>query len=519
MKTALDWYDETLVDAAHANLNHPFSCPQCLKDVTSARGAVNVAHFRHKDASPGCPDYHPGLGHSFWGATADSRLELRIAVDEVCWNLYLKLSDLTEKELALTSVAELRSRQVALLHQNGDLSRINGLCLWPGSGTTTVAVDPANQVRRVFTEGIWPPKSDRWNREAQMIPTTGAVFGQDLGGDYRMCTGGRPLHLGRTAVWVSSSSAGPPESLRPQKLNHQNGFTAWRLVVTAKALPAARQWLARMGIAVTDAREPTVVLTPPTYYRNDGAHVIHAEDSPIVAPSSVADVVVAEADGVFAALRIDAPGDLVRVAGGSGTIRIRTRSGDVVHVERQSPWFNGTYDAPAWSLHNGTQVCKPYSALEVGEIGKLKINVTQHMPLQFSAFVRYLDRSSSRMSRIGADGLNAWLQGIRADALFLEISAGSFGVLRVKRAGPSTAPLLDEDTNKSEQMLSPDVQVDPPPTVIEDRRGSRPVRSPSQPAQRRTVWSSAFRTLREFGRPPRRDKAESDSDWQWRIQR
>lgn len=519
MKTALDWHDETLVDADHANLNHPFSCPQCLKDVTSARGAVNTAHFRHKDASPGCPDYHPGLGHSFWGATADSRIELRIAVDEVRWNLYLKLSDLTENELALTSVAELRSRQIAILYQNGEISRINGLCLWPGSGTTTVAVDPANQVRRVFTEGIWPPKSDRWNQEAQQIPNMGAVFGQDLGGDYRMCTAGRPLYLGRTAVWVSSLSAGPPESLRPQKLNHQNGFTAWKFAVTTKALPAARQWLARMGIAVTDARDPTVVLTPPTYYRNDGAHVIHVEDSPIVAPSSVADVVVAEADGVFVALRINAPGQLARVAGGSGTIRIRTRSGDVVHIERHSPWFDGKFDVPAWSLHNGTQVCQPYSTLEVDEIGRLNLTVTQHMPLQFSAIVRYPDRFSSRISHIGADALDAWLQDVRADALFLEISASSFGVLRVKRIVQFIEPLLHEDTHTSDEVVSPDLQCESPPPVVDDRQVSKPVRPPHQPTRRRTVWSSAYRTLRGFDQPPRREKAASDSDWQWRIQR
>lgn len=519
MKTALDWYDEALVDAAHANRNHPFSCPQCLKDVTSARGEVNAAHFRHKDASPGCPDYHPGLGNSFWSGTADTRLELRIAVDEVRWNLYLKLSDLTEKELALTSVAELRTRQVAVQHQNGDISRMNGLCLWPGSGTTTVGVDPANQVRRVYTEGNWPPSSDRWNREVQQIPNAGAVFGQDLGGDYRMCTAGRPLYLGRTAVWVSSLSAGPPGSLKPQKLNRQNGFTAWRFVVTTGAVPAARKWLARMDIAVTEARDPTVVFTPPTSYREDGAHVIHADDSPIVAPSSVADVVVAEADGVFAALRIVAPGQLARVAGGSGTIRIRTRSGDVVHIERQSPWFDGKFDVPAWSLHNGAQVCQPYSTLEVDEIAKLNVTVLQHMPLQFSALVRYSDRFCSRMFNIGADGLNAWLQDIRANALFLEISAGSFGVLRVKRTGPSTEPSLDENTHASEQVLSPDVQGEPPPAAIEYRKVSKPVRSPSQPTHRWTVWSTAYRTLRGFGQPPRRDKAAFDSDWQWKIQR
>lgn len=519
MRTALDWYNEDLVDAAEADRNHPFSCPQCLKDVTSARGEVNTAYFRHKDASPGCPDYHPGLGSSFWGGTADSRLELRIAVDEVRWNLYLKLSDLTENELALTSVAELRTRQVAILHQNGDTTRINGLCLWPGSGKTTVAVNPANQVRRVFTEGIWPPKSDRWNREVQQIPNTGAVFGQDLGGDYRMCTAGRPLYLGRTAVWVSSLSAGPPESLKPQKLKHQNGFNAWKFVVTTKAVPTARQWLARMGIAVTDARDPTVVLTPPTYYRIDGAHVINVDDSPIVAPSSVADVVVAEADGVFVALRIEEPGELARVAGGSGTIRIRTRSGDVVHIERQTPWFDGKFDVPAWSLHNGTQVCQPYSTLEVDEIGNLNLRVMQHMPLQFSALVRYPDRFSTRISHIGADGLNAWLQDVRANALFLEISAGSFGVLRVKRTGQFIEPLLDEDAHTSDEVVSADSQCESPPPLVEDRQVSMPVRSPSQPTRRRTVWSSAYRTLRGFGQLPRRDKAASDSDWQWRIQR
>ncbi|AMY54754.1 hypothetical protein [Rhodococcoides fascians] len=517
MKTALDWYDETLVDAAHANLNHPFSCPQCLKDVTSARGEVNAAHFRHKDASPGCPDYHPGLGSSFWGGTADSRLELHLAVDGVRWNLYLKLSDLTEKELTLTSVAELRTRQVAILHQNGDISRVNGLSFWPGSGTSTVGVDPANQIRRVYTEGNWPPNSGRWNQEVQQIPKAGAVFGQDLGGDYRKCTASRPLYLGKPAVLVSSSPAGPPESLKPQKLNQQNGFAAWKFVVTNKAVPTARRWLATMDILLTEARDPTVVVTPPTDYRNDETHVIHVDDSPIVSPSTVADVLVAESDGVLAPLRLDLPGQLAQVTGGLGNIRLRTRSGDVVNIERQSPWFDGHFDVPAWSLHKGAQVCRPYCTLEVHSISNLKIAVTQHIPLRFSAVVRYPDQFSSRVSHVGADGLNSWLQNIRADALFLEISAGSFGVLRIIRTSPLIKPLLDEEVHMNEQGLSLDGQCELPPLFIEEQQPSNPVRSLSQSTRGRTAWSSAYRTLRGFSQSPRRDQAGSGSDWQWRI--
>lgn len=517
MKTALDWHNEALVDAAHADRNHPFSCPQCFKDVTPARGDINAAYFRHNDASPGCPDYHAGLGGSSFVGAADSRLELRVAVHELDWKLYLKLPDLTEKELALTSVTELQTRQLAIQHQNGDISRMNGLCLWPGSGITTAGVDPANQVRRVYTEGNWPRNSDRWNREVQQIPNIGAVFGQNRGGDYQMCTASRPLYLGSTALWVSPLGAGPPESLNPQKLRQYNGFTAWQFIATNRTVSKARQWLKRTGIAITEARDPTVVFTPPTHYRNDGTHVIDVDDSPIVAPSSVADALVAESNGVIAALRFDAPGQLARVTGGTGNIRIRTRSGDVLHIERQSSSLDRQF-AQAWFLRVGTHVCHPYRSLEVGSIGNLKLEVTNQMPLEFSALVRYPNQFSTRISRMGADGLNTWLQLIRPDVHSLEISAGSFGVLRINRTGLLVETILGEISKPSDQVVDPDVVIEPPPLELDDLLTPKTVRSPSRSLRRHTAWSSAYRTLRGLDQTHRRNNVQTDSDWQWRIQ-
>lgn len=518
MKTALDWHDEALVDAAHADRNHPFSCPQCFKDVIPARGDINAAYFRHNDASPGCPDYHAGLGGSSWVGSADSRLELRVAVHEMDWNLYLKLPDLTEKELALTSVTELQTRQLAIQHQNGDVSRMNGLCLWPGSGTTTASVDPANQVRRVYTEGNWPWNSDRWNREVQQIPHNGAVFGQDRGGDYQMCTPSRHLYLGTTALWVSPLAAEPPESLNPQRLSHLNGFAAWKFVVTTGTVSKARQWLATAGITITEARDPTVVITPPTYYRNDGTHVIHDGDSPIVAPSSVADSLVAESNGVIAALRLDATGQLARVTGGSQNIRIRTRSGDILHIERQSHSLDGRF-AQAWFLRVGTQVCQPYCSLEVNEIENMRLEVTNQMPLDFSAFVRYPDQLPSRISHIGADGLNKWLQLIGTDAQSLEISAGSFGVLRIDHTGLPGETFLGENAHKSQQAVDTNLVSEPLSAELEDLLTPKPVRSPSRSTRRHTAWSFAYRTLRGLEQTHRRDGVQTDSDWQWRKQR
>ncbi|WP_167322937.1 hypothetical protein [Rhodococcoides kroppenstedtii] len=505
------------MDAAHANLNHAFSCPQCLKDAIPARGRINVAHFRHGDASPGCPDYHPGLGGSSWASKTDSRLQLRAAVEGSNWNLYLKLPDLTEKELLMTSVTELQGRQIAIQHQNNEVSLINALCLWPGAGTTTFEVAPSHQVQRVYTTGNWPPGSDRWNRVVQQLPDRGAVFGQDRGGDYLMCTGSRPLYLGTNALWVSAVSAKPPSFLQPRKLNQYNGFTAWRFIVTPRIVGAARQWLTKAGTTVTETQEPTEVLTPPTSYRSDDAHVIQFDDHLIVAPSAVADVLVAESSGVFAALRLDASDQLAKVIGGSETVRIRTKSGDVLRIERQLPEPALNLNA-AWSVAIGAENYPPYSKIEIPEIKDLKVRAGNNLPLRFSAAVRHLDQFSSRVSGMNADGLNSWLRRIRTDALAVEISVGSFGIICIERARSLMEPSRDEAPEPPENLITAEGVRE----LTSPAYAAPQTTTPVQPAGRTpttTRWQNAYTALQGRDQLGRRHWNQPGTDWRWRIQK
>ncbi|MBY6706223.1 hypothetical protein HQ308_05355 [Rhodococcus sp. BP-241] len=417
----------------------------------------------------------------------------------------------------MTSVTELRGRQIALQHQNSEVSFINALCLWPGAGTTTFQVNPSHQVQRVYTAGDWPPGSDRWTRVVQQLPNRGAVFGQDRGGDYLMCTGTRPLYLGTNALWVSAISAKPPSFLRPQRLNQLNGFTAWGFVVTPQIAVAARQWLTTAGTTVTETQDPTEVRTPPTSYRNDDVHVIQFDDELIVAPSTIADVLVAESSGIFAALRLNSSGQLARIVGGSEEIRIRTKSGDILRVERELTKSDLNLST-VWSVAIGTENYPPYSKIELAEIKHLRVRAVTHLPLQFSAVVRHPTQFSMRVSNVDADHLSSWLKNIRTDALSVEVSAGSFGVIRLERTSLLVDPVKDEDPEPPEKMITPEGRLESTPPA----HAAPQVTAAIQLARRTpttTQWHHAYTALQYREHLGRHDWNRPETDWRWRIQR
>lgn len=514
----MDWHSESLVDAEVANRNHPFDCPNCWKEVTLAQGEINAAYFRHRDASPSCPDYHPGSGaYSHRIGHSDSRFVLRLARAEDKWTLYFKLPELQAKEMAsVVSPRELVGLTVALQHHNGDITGVNALELWPGSGTSTVTVDPANQIRRTFTQGDWRTWDfKRWNNEVQDIPATGAVFAQDSGGDYVLCTGSRPLYLGRSAVFVAQEPASPPRWVESDKLESHQGFAAWHFVAPRATDTRYSQWLKKLGTTMAETRDPSIILTPPIEYRNDETHMIRSGDCAVIEPSSSAAAIVAQTSQEFQALKVGKTGQFVRLSGNFFDVHLRTRSGDDMHITGDD--FSASEhpfgSSQLWGITIEGEVHMPYSAVEIDEIRALRIGVNTEIPLRFTATVQYPGKTVTRLSRVNREALQSWLAQIDSSAFSLEVDAGSFGLIRIISTRRSHQPADSNDRAYPTHGT---------PRHEAEGSGTRHTRHLSRNDSDRSQWSSAFIALRaddKLSRPYWALGGRRDSTQYWRIQR
>lgn len=517
MKHAIDWHSESLVDADVARKNHPFTCPHCWKVVTLAKGDINAAYFRHNDASPSCPDYHPGLGASSqWDTHQDTRFPLRLACADAKWTLYFKLPELQEEEIRSVEPRDLRALAVGLLHQNGDMTSINGLELWPGAGTSTVTVNPANQIRRTYTQGKWPRWDvNRWNNTVQEIPAMGAIFSQDRGGDYVLCTASRPLYLGRSAVFVAQEPTSPPRWLRSSKLENHDGFAAWHFVAPQTSDTDYSRWLTQLGTAIAETHDPSTVLTPPIDYRNDETHVIRANDCAIVAPSSVAEAIVAQSSLEFQPLRLRSPDEFVRLSGNFHEARLRTRSGDQIHVVKEDLPTHGKQfgHSQLWGITVEGRVCNPYSVIEIEEIRQPRLGIDTELSLRFTATVNYPHKPPTRLSHADSESVRNWLRVIDSNACMLEVDAGSFGIIRIISA------------RHSRQIIDADCRTDTTGTTpqrLASTSDIRRIRQSSPNETNRSQWDSAFVTLRADDRTPRPYwvlEGRRNSNQYWRIQR
>ncbi|MET8429727.1 hypothetical protein [Nocardia sp. NPDC004860] len=516
MKHAMDWHLELLVDAEDAEKSHPgFECPNCWKEVTLARGKINAAYFRHADESPSCPDYHPGISSSSqWTSQHDSRFALRLACTEDKWTLYLKLPELRDTEIAKVTPQSLKGLAVALQHENGDPTIVNGLELWPGSGRSTVTFNPANPILRAYPQGDWPWDPMRWNHAVQNIPAMGAVFCQEMGGDYILCTASRPVYLGRSVVFLARHPVSPPKWITTRRLESHDGFTAWHFAAPCDADSRYSRWLTSLGTALAEIHDLSTFLTPPIDYGNDETHVIQANDCAIIAPSSTAVAIVAESSQELLLLKLSEPGDFVRLSGSFRDARLRTRSGDQMHVTKrdlaqpQQPFGR----ARLWCIMIGSRVHRPYSADDIDEIRAPELWVGTEIPLRFVAKVQYPNKTVTRLSHVNAEELGKWLKLVDSTACSLEVDAGSFGIIRISSAKQPHQPVEADDGSGASRGLSRNAP------NSGTRRGQRSALN----ALKRPQWSSSFMALRadgEFSRPYWMLGGRRNPTGDWRIQR
>lgn len=516
MKRAMDWHSQSLIDADVADKTHPFQCPTCWTDVILAQGEVNAAYFRHKDQSLRCPDYQPGSSTSAqWSNQHDPRLTLRLSCVDDKWTLYFKLPEIQPNEIARGS-QNLKGMNVALQHRNNRITQVNGYELWPGSGTSTVTVNPANPIDRIFTQGDWP-KWDlkRWNNKVQNIPRKGAVFSQDRGGDYVLCTESRPLYLGRSAVFVAPEQTLPPKWISSRKLDTHDGFAAWHFTAPRAAETSYSRWLTKFGTTIAKVQDPSRILTPPIDYRNADMHVIPSDDCAIIAPSSIASAIVAQSSLDFQPLRLDMPGELVRLSGSFRTARLRTRSGDELHVTKENLPDPGELSVHSqhWNIVIGSNICRPYSSVDIDEIREPRLEFDTELALRFTATVQYPGKTIKRLANANSYALRDWLERVESSASLLEVDAGSFGIIRIN------------SVRQPEPTQIPDDPADPSPSTSRDNTPEPHIQHAETSTingLKRSRWSYAYMALRAGGGIPgpywssdgRRESAQD-----WRIRR
>ncbi|MGW5108090.1 hypothetical protein [Nocardia sp. NPDC004123] len=514
MKHAIDWHFGSLVDAEVAEKSHPgFECPNCWKEVTLARGKINAAYFRHTDESPSCPDYHPGISSSQWTSQHDSRFALRLAHADDKWTLYIKLPELRTTEIAQVTPQLLKGLAVALQHENGgDPTIVNGLELWPGSGRSTVTFNPANQILRAYPRGDWPGDPMRWNHAVQNIPAMGAVFCQEMGGDYILCTASRPVYLGRSVVFLAQQPVSPPKWIMTRELESHDGFTAWHFVAPRDADSRYSQWLTSLGTTLAEICDPSTFLTPPIDYRNDETHVIRADDCAIIAPSSSAVAIVAESSQEFHLLKLSEPGDFVRLSGSFRDARLRTRSGDQMHVTNLAQSRQPFGHSRLWCITIGGRDHWPYSADNIDEIRAPELQVDTEISLRFVASVQYPSKPVKRLSHVNSEELRKWLKLVDSTACSLEVDAGSFGIIRISSVKQPHQPVETDDGSGASHRL-------PRNTATS---GTRRSQRSALDALKRPQWSSAFMALRaddELSRPYWMSDGRRDTTGDWRIER
>lgn len=453
MDHAFDLTREQHVLAVDAQRHDGYVCPCCCGHVHLRDGMSKIAHFAHNkdEGTPLCEQYHPGSNR--YGHARNPMLDghtsllLRVHSDGNRWTLFIELESLALEEAERTGPSVLAFDGLTLHRAGATLRKLRAESLWPGSGCSTVAVQPSYEGNSIRTIGKWPNgiRPERWRTQIAGLSPTGTLFVPHRGGTFRRYDWATAVRWGDTVVAVGPARATPPNSLDITTLESsataENTWHAWLVRLPKSFNSAARRWLAEFGVARIEQRTTrTRLVTPPVEYGPGGVPRYYLGEPVIVAPSPQAHVLAAESHATFNAKSLKrsrisptAPACFI-TAIESGPLRIRTDTkGDAFQAEIITKSIAAEpASVPLWSLRFDNRVLPPYSAHQVpNRAGTLRIG-TMIPALKFSVTAVAHDNTIETVWQAESGAAAEWITRRLSNAVEIEVRAGNFGFVRLR---------------------------------------------------------------------------------------
>ncbi|WP_156665261.1 competence protein CoiA family protein [Rhodococcus phenolicus] len=452
MDRAFDLTREQHVLAIDAQRHDGYVCPCCCGRVHLRDGMSKIAHFAHKkdEGTPLCEEYHPGSNR--YGHARDPMLDgyspllLRLHSDRNRWSLFIDLESLTLEEAERT-VPSVLAFDGLTLHRAGTAPRkIRAASLWPGSGRSSVLVQPSRESSIIQTSGKWPNgiRPDRWRTQLAGLSPKGTLFVPHHGGAFRRYDWATAVRWGDTVVAVGPARAMPPNTLDITTLDStataENTWHAWLVRLPKSFNSAARRWLAGFGVARIEQRTTrTRLATPAVEYGPGGVPRYLLGEPIVVVPSPQAHVLAAESHATFNAKSLrrsrttpPVPACFVSAIE-SGPLRIRTdTTGDAFQTEiiTESVTAEPT-SVPLWSLRFNDQLLPPYSTQQVpNQADTLRIGTTVPA-LRFSVTAVAGDNTIESSWDAEASAAAEWIMQRLSDSVEIEVRAGNLGFVRL----------------------------------------------------------------------------------------
>ena len=285
-----------IVEATNAARGSNYYCPTCGGRVRLHKGLVIDPYFAHlaNEGSPECDQYYPGG----WGATyikattgrrevEDSYEEAGVYLDDTenAWGIYLRLPEISVKELANESLQALKHAQLEVRTGGTSIAKLSALELCPGFGSSRVYVSPSSDQYLVELAGTWPKgiNLDRWRNPIAGLHGAGTLFRFNSGEWIRLRSGSL-VEWGESLCVVGKSDAALPISCAPTSVTGRiNGWELWHIQLPTACVASVERWLEKLGHNVCPPEPRLQFLTVPTTLNLEARMPCFEQDVPVIA--------------------------------------------------------------------------------------------------------------------------------------------------------------------------------------------------------------------------------------------
>lgn len=466
MQHATDLHTGKVVAAENAHWWRAYVCPRpgCGGQVYLPRVfSKQSPHFRHYpgEGTKECDEYYPNSGGGGSNVVPIvARIEddpaelglLLVQVDER-WALGIRLPEIPDAQLGVSSLKELRDAFVEISAGPEFSTRVSALDLRPGIGIARVDIAPSIRTFCTQATGAWPTFIDKsiWKLECRGLDRKGSLF-RLRGGEWTRLFAGSGVYPEETLLLIADAQLALPESIasirHAQIPGHPDDWAIWEICITDQPSHAERAWLAGLGHGLIPRPWRVELVTPPRTIGDHGDPVFWIGDTAMLlvhAPHDAAQaqatykfgtncygsaITISENRQTYVALELRQLGSTWFSVSGERTaaieLSVRSRPSDsksrkaLAQVPRLRIWIG---DLALESWQNPTNEVP----LAHNLLPDVRVDLgTECARAQARAWVRGKQRISS-----GLDGLGTakFIQEFLSAASRIEIDAGNFGKL------------------------------------------------------------------------------------------
>lgn len=233
--------------------NGIYVCKNCGVPVIFIKSQYLKPHFKHAKgkASEECK-YASKYYIEQINAYEALGLELRIAIIEDNWKIYLYLPEFQKEAFEDIGLEKLQNKKLII----DDSTTISLIKLWPGKKGFLCEVKPHSFNYKVECNNALPNSNlTNWTKGSKGLDASGVFFRNPMDGGRRLQFGAtiRPdntIYLIGNENKLAVSEALWPKDLNRKRLATQQGWCAWEIYIPQKVSTEIQLWLKQFGYSI-----------------------------------------------------------------------------------------------------------------------------------------------------------------------------------------------------------------------------------------------------------------------------